>query len=128
MGPMADPIRDFALDDDGDRAFANGDSALVAGAAAVKQGIRIKLQVFLGEVYADQTLGVDYLNEILIKSPDPLLVRDRLKTRIESVADVAQVVGANLTIDRPTRTGAIRFKYRDAYSTSPVEDTVTVPA
>lgn len=124
---MADPVRDFALDESGDMAFENGDRKVVAGAAAIKQGIQIKVKTFLGEIYADQSIGVDYLNLVLgVKNPDPLVVRDAIKARIESVADVTQVVGSQLTIDRSTRQGAITYKYRDAYSITPVEDSVEV--
>lgn len=108
-------------------AFSNGDRATVAGAAAVRQAIKIRVRVFLGEILLDQSIGVDYLNQILIKAPDPVVVRELIKDRIASVPDVVQVVGADLQINRSTREGTIRYKYRDVYSTDPVTDSVTVP-
>lgn len=123
---MADPVRDFGLSTDGDMAFANGDRVLVSGAAAVRQGVKVRILVFLGEVILDQTIGVDYRNQILIKNPDPLVVRELIKDQIASVPDVLEVVGADLQIDRATRTATIRYQYRDKYSTRPIDDSVSV--
>ncbi len=124
---MADPVRDFAIDASGDMAFANGDRAVVAGAAAVQQAVRIRVGVFLGEILLDQGRGVDYINQILIKNADPLVVRELIKDRIASVPDVVIVVGADLQLDGSTREATIRYSYRDVYSTNPVEDIVVVP-
>lgn len=124
---MADPVRDFAIDDSGDMAFANGDRAVVAGAAAVRQAVKIRVRIFLGEILLDQGRGVDYLNQILIKNADPLVVRELIKDRIASVPDVTAVVGADLQLDRATREATIRYSYRDVYSTNPVQDIVVVP-
>lgn len=122
---MADPVRDFSLDDDGDLAVANGDRVLVAGRDAVKQGCQVKAKVFLGEIYLNQSIGVDYLNKILIKNPDPLVVREQIRARLLAVPDVLEVVGSQLTIDS-NRAATITYQIRDAYSETPVSDSVTV--
>lgn len=123
---MADPIRDFALDDSGDMAVGGGDLSTVAGVAAVKQAVNITVKVILGEIFADQSIGIDYLNQILIKNPDPFVVRQLIRDRIVNIPDVTDVVGANLTVDRAARTGSIKYSIRTVYSTSPVIDSVTL--
>lgn len=124
---MADPVRDFGLDEDGDWDFTGGDRVLVAGEAAVRQAVRVKVLTFMREIYLDESIGVDYLNVVLVKNPDPLAVREALRVRIASVADVTEVVGTNLELDRATRVATISFKYRTIYSQTPVTDTVEVP-
>lgn len=122
---MADPVRDFALDSDGDMAVANGDRTTVAGAAAVAQAVKIKVRIFLGEIFLNQALGVDYLNKILIKNPDPNVVRDEIRARLVSIADVTEVIGAQL-IQNPDRSASISYQIRTAYSATPVTDSVSV--
>lgn len=124
---MADPVRDFGLDPDGDWDFTGGDRVFVSGEAAVRQGVRIKVLTFLREIFLDESIGVDYLNVVLVKNPDPNAVREALRARIASVADVTEVVGTNLDLDRATRAAAISFKYRTVYSQTPVVDSVAVP-
>lgn len=124
---MADPVRDFGLDADGDWDFTGGVRVLVSGEAAVRQGVRVKVLTFLREIFLDESIGVDYLNIILIKNPDPNAVREALRARILSVAGVTEVVGTNLDLDRATRRASISFKYRTIYSQTPITDTVSVP-
>lgn len=124
---MANPVRDFGVDANGDMAFANGDRVTVAGEDAVKQGISIRVKMYRGEVFCDQDIGIDYVNAVLIKNPDPLVVREMIKSEIASVPDVTAVTGAQLVVDS-SRNGTISFTYRDVYSTSPIDDTVKVSA
>lgn len=124
---MADPVRDFKVDDNGDLDFTGGDQQLVSGEAAVRQGVRVKVKTFLQEIFLDQSKGVDYLNVVLIKNPDPLAVREVIRERIASVADVTDVIGSQLDLDASTRQGTIRFRYRTVYSQTPITDTVSVP-
>lgn len=124
---MADPVRDFGLDADGDWDFTGGDRVLVSGEAAARQAVRVKVLTFLREIYLDEALGVDYLNVVLVKNPDPLAVREAIRARILSVADVTEVVGTNLELDRATREASISFRYRTIYSQTPITDSVTVP-
>jgi hypothetical protein len=124
---MADPIRDFALDADDDMAVANGDRTVVSGQAAVAQACKIKVKLFLGEIYLDQSLGVDYLGVVLVKNPDPVVVREAIRVRLQSVADVTEVVGAQLVRDDPNdpRSASITYSIRTKYSQTPITDTVS---
>jgi len=124
---MADPVRDFALDDDGDMAVANGDRVVVAGQDAVAQACKVKLKLFLKEIFLDQSLGVDYLGVVLVKNPDPIVVREAIRARLLSVADVIEVVGAQLLFSDPNdpRSASIAYSIRTNYSQTPITDTVS---
>lgn len=113
---MADLVRDFKGTEDGEWAIENGDFAFVAGAEAVPQGIRIRLGMFLGECYLDETIGVDYIDSILIKQPDQLVVRALLQAAIADTPDVTDVIGAQLTQDsNGSRNASISYQADTIY-------------
>jgi len=126
------PIRDLLLDADGDLAVANGDLVLAGGntaddnQAAVRQAIACRLRLFLGEYYLDETKGVDYFGQILIKNPDPLVVRELLRQEIAGTPDVVAVIGADLLLDNATRSASISYTVQSVYSTEPITDVVTI--
>lgn len=127
------PIRDLLLDDSGDLAVVTGDLALAGGdtttanVAAVQQAIAVRVRLFLAEYYLDQSIGVDWLGQILIKNPDPLVVRELLRAAIASTPDVTDVDAAQLIVDPATREGSIQYTVRTIYSTSPVSGEITSP-
>ena len=96
---MAGPVRDFKMKAGGGWAVENGDFAVVAGAEAVGQGIEIRTSVILGEVYLNNSLGVNYLDVILVKNPDPLEVRAEIARAILDTPDVTEAVGAEVILD-----------------------------
>lgn len=128
---MADePVRDFLQDPvTGDIAVVNGDWGQARGQPGAAQLIRISLRTFLGEIFIDQTLGVDWLGSILGKDPNPLVVRTLLKEAILAVYDVVDATGADLVraADGDPRHYAIAMKAQTVYSASPIEESVTVP-
>jgi hypothetical protein len=124
---MADPVRDFKITDDGEWYTANGDFATVAGADAVRQGIRIRVGMFLGECYLDEAIGVDYINVVLVKNADPLVVRAEIQREIADTPDVTNVIGAQVDIDGATREGSVSYEVDTVYSEQPFSDTIEVP-
>jgi hypothetical protein len=125
---MADPVRDFASTASGEWATSNGDFGTVAGAAAVPQAIRIKVGMILGECFLDETIGVDYLGQIIdIKNPDPLVVRALIQAPIEDTPDVTNVVGAELIGPDKDREASIAYQVDTIYSQEPFSGTVEVP-
>lgn len=122
---MANPIRDFLLDEDGDLSISNGDFALASGVEAVEQGISIRVKTFLGEIFLDESQGVDYLNQILIKNPSPLVVRELIREAIANTPDVTDVLGQQLVLNS-NRTGSINYQVAHVYSSSPAVGAVEV--
>jgi hypothetical protein len=66
-------VRDFKSDSSGEWVVEDGDFATVADADAVPQGIRIRVGMFLGECYLDESIGVDYIDSVFIKNADQLV-------------------------------------------------------
>jgi hypothetical protein len=124
---MADPVRDFASNEDGEWIVFNGDFVKAAGANAVPQGIRIRVGMFLGECYLDEGVGVPYLEDILIKNPDPLVVRADIQEAIANTPDVTNVVGAQLVQEQGSRDARIDYVCDTVYSEQPFSGSVEVP-
>lgn len=123
---MSGPVRDFLETVTGEWSIVNGDFATVGGEDAVGQGVRIRLGMFLGECYLDEDAGIDYVNSILVKGPDPLVVRGLLSTAIAATPDVTNVIGAELQLDA-SREASIGYLIDTVYSESPVSGQVGVP-
>ena len=121
------PIRDFLSDATGDLAVVNGDFALVADAAAVVQGIAIRVKMVLGEYWLDEEVGVDWIGSILGKGRDPLVVRSLIKDAIASTPDVTEVVDVGFTLDAATRSATVSYVVLTVYSTQPIAGTVVFP-
>lgn len=119
-------VRDFLLDDDGNLAVVNGDFATISDADAVLQGIKIRLRLFAGEYWLDEAEGVPWIDQILVKNPDPLVVRELLRQAIAATPDVLEVTSTALEIDDATRAASISFAVTTIYSPDPVTGEVTI--
>jgi len=123
---MADPVRDFLMDANGDLAAVGGDFATVAGAEAVPQGIKVRVRSFLGEIYLDEAQGIDYLGTVLEKGTDPLVARELVAEAIVDTPDVTSVVGAEIVVDA-ARQATVNYQATTIYSEVPAVDQVKVP-
>lgn len=119
-------VRDFKLDDDGDLAVENGDLALVADRPAVKQGMRIRVYTFLGEIWLDEEQGVPWVQVILQKPADPVATREHLRLAVANTPDVTQAIGGPVEIDSARR-ASVRFSVADVYSAEPIEVLLGTP-
>jgi hypothetical protein len=124
---MADgPVRDFLGTDSGEWSIVNGDFAVAAGSAAVPQGIRVRLGLFIEEAYLEEDKGVDYLGSINVKNPDPLVVKGILSDAISDTPDVVTVIGVQLQVDSD-REGSISYAVDTVYSEQPFTGTIETP-
>lgn len=119
-------VRDFKGTDDGEWSVENGDFAVIADDAAVPQGIRIRVATFLGECYLDESIGVDYIDKVLVRNPDALLIRALFGAAIADTPDVVNVIGAQL-VDDGDRNASISYAVDTTYSDQPISGTVGVP-
>lgn len=94
---------DLALDDSGDLDLTGGELRLVSGVEAVRQHIRIRLRTVLGEWFLDQRIGVPYFEHILVKNPNPVLVRSIIRETILGTPGVSSVSRLEFELDRVTR-------------------------
>lgn len=119
-------VRDFKATTDGEWDVTGGVFSTVADAEAVPQGIRIRVGMFLGECYLDESIGVDYIDSILIKNPDPLVVRALISDAIASTPDVTNVIGAQLVQESATRDASIEYSADTIYGETPITDQIEV--
>src|SRR3954463_15873880 len=68
-------MSDLAVGTDDDLLLLEGRAQIVQGAAAVRQAWITHLTLFLGECFRDRSLGIDYQNQILDKSPSSTVLR-----------------------------------------------------
>lgn len=119
-------VRDFGSTVDGEWDVDGGDFTTVADAEAVPQGIRIRVGMFLRECFLDESIGIDYPNVVLVKNPDPLVIRGVFAAEIAETPDVSNVVGAQL-IDEGSRNASIEYLVDTIYSEAPLSGQIGVP-
>jgi len=122
---VADPIRDFLQNEDGDLAVVNGDFATVGGPDAVPQGIRIRVRSQFGEMYLDGAQGVDWQGSILVKGANPVVVRELIREAIVDTPDVTAAVGTQVQITAD-RQGSVSYTAATVYSSDPTIGEVEV--
>lgn len=120
---MAGPVRDILLDSDGNRLLVNGDYGRADGLQAVKQGIEGNVALYLGEVWLDESLGVPYFELILIRNPNPLVIKAEVGKAIAATPDVTDVVAVSYSVDPVTRKGTVAYTCNSTAGT--VSGTVT---
>jgi hypothetical protein len=81
----------------------------IDSADKVAQQIKINLLTLLGEWFLDNTWGVPYLEEILVKNPHMASVETILRNHISSVPSVNRIISFGLGWDRKARTLAVEF-------------------
>lgn len=98
----------FALDP------LTGDLALpvriIRGADAVIQRIRVRFRWFLGEWFLDTRQGVPYYRDVLVKSPDQILISSIFRAVLRSVPGVKAVRSFQASLEPATRTLTVDFE------------------
>lgn len=93
----------------GDLVITGGQLELVSDLAAISQSIRTRLRFFLGEWFADESIGVPWFQSILVKAPNLGAIRSTLRNEILATRGVASVTTFDFTFDGATRTLSVRF-------------------
>jgi hypothetical protein len=92
-------VRDIALDTNGDWEVSNNDLQLIGDDEAILQSVNIRLQFFLGEWFIDQTAGVPWFQEILVKNPDPNQLQGIFQAAILATPGITAVNSLTLQYD-----------------------------
>ena len=101
---------DIAIDPlTGDLAILEGDLSLISGIDAIRQHLRQRLSLGLGEWFLDINAGVPYLQEILVRNPNISAVEGIFMNTILSTAGVTELNSFTLAFDAPTRTLRVTF-------------------
>lgn len=81
----------------------NGDLQLVGGGPAIIQHILQRLGIFLGEWFLDNTIGVPYFQQVLVKNPNQAIIDAIFINQILNVPGVTQVTKYSFTANAATR-------------------------
>jgi hypothetical protein len=100
----------------GDIQFLNGDLVLldsadpIQGPQEILQNVMINLRIFLGEWFMDNTLGVPWFQQILVKNPDQGAIDAIIIKTITDTPGIIQLISYSSTIDTASRGMTIQFK------------------
>lgn len=97
---------------DGDVAVVGNDLALTTGSEAVQQHLSQRLKTFLSEWFLDKRIGIAYLEQILIKNPDPVVVDSILKKEIVTTPGILELTQFILDFDPSSREMTLTFSAR----------------
>jgi hypothetical protein len=96
-------MSDLAVGTDDDLLLVEGRAQLVTGPAATRQAWITHLTLFLGECFRDQSLGIDYQNIILDKSPSPAALRAIFARASRETPGVKEVTELRFVLNNHTR-------------------------
>lgn len=91
-------------------ALVAGNLQLVSDSAAIQQAVSCALRTFLGEWFLDSTAGVPYFQAVLVKTPNPQLLRTVFIDAIEAVPGIVQVVQLDLQYVAATRSLTVSWR------------------
>jgi len=109
-------LADIALDLDPnsptyrDVKMSGGDLQIVDGKEAILQNILQRLRIYLGEWFMDNTKGIDYFNQILVKNPQQSKIDAIIINQILSVPGVTLLTNYSFSTNFVTRVLLINFK------------------
>lgn len=109
----------------GDILVENNKGSLTTGVQATKQRLTSKLRFFLGEWFLDKTEGVPYIQQILIKNPNPVIVDAVLKREI--ITDPAVIKLTKFQIDVNTSARNVQLDFSALTKDGPVNLSVSLP-
>lgn len=102
---------DIALHaNDHDIIIKDGDFLIIDNAERVAQQIKVRILTFLGEWFLDNTHGIPYLEYILVKQPNPALIKQILSEQISAVNDVKSLTSIELDYAVKNRTLIVNYE------------------
>lgn len=93
----------------------NGRPVILTGIEAIKQKVKLRLRMFLGEWFLDISQGVGWIQNIFIKNPDMVIVNTLIKKAILETEGVEGLISFDLSINKQTRTLTVNFKAQTVY-------------
>jgi hypothetical protein len=102
--------RNFMLDPGtGDKLIQGGNWVMVRGLPSIAQDLRTSLQLFAGEWFLDQSIGLPWFQSILVKNPNVRFVRSIFADAIQARPGVVGLANLQLDFDRATRVLRVTF-------------------
>lgn len=101
---------DFALDDDGDEYADETGLAMTGDLPGIKQQTTLRLGFFKGEWFLDEERGVPWYEEIIVKNPNLIRIREIFRDAILSVTGIREVTFMDLLFSAYARTLSVNFR------------------
>lgn len=101
--------RDILLDSTGDIDVSQQDLHQTSGMQAVIQGVSIRLKFFMGEWFADLSVGVPYFQQVLVKNPNINVLTSVFRTIILGTPGVNSLSSLSLDYNASARTLSVTF-------------------
>lgn len=100
---------DLKLSNQHDLLIKDGQLVLTSGAHQKAQQVKIALLTFLGEWQFDTTIGVPYLDDVLVKTPNQIKISAVFRQKILEVEGINRLLDFDLSIDRKARALIVEF-------------------
>lgn len=100
-------MKDILLTADGDLAI--GETGDISITDSVRQAIRVRLRWFFQEWRLGPEIGIPYYEEILVKNPNNLRIKQIIRDEILTVEEVDDVRNIVLAVDPKERTAVVSF-------------------
>jgi hypothetical protein len=102
--------RDILADANGDLAIVGGKVQWATDGDAVLQSVRMRLRLFLGEWFADESAGVLDFTSVFVKNPNLAVLRQRFRECILGTQGVKNLLAYDTSLDKATRTFSVTFR------------------
>ncbi len=103
-------ITDFGLDDDGDEYADSTGLAMTGDLPGIKQQTTLRLGFFKGEWFLDEERGIPWYEEILVKNPNLIRIREIFREAILSVSGNKELTQMNLLLSSYLRRLDLDFR------------------
>jgi hypothetical protein len=101
---------DLKIDlDTNDIVISQGDLSFASGARLVMQDLQCNTMLFYGECFLNTSLGIKYLTDICVKSPNLSHVKALIKESILKTWKVKKLVSFTFDYDARTRHLSVKF-------------------
>jgi len=98
-----------------DLAIIDNNLVYTSGSEQIKQKLKSRLLMYLGEWFLDTTYGVPYYTQILKKNPDVPNIDNIFKAVISDTTGVVKITEFSSVYDSSNREYRLSFKYIDIY-------------
>ena len=103
-------ITDFGLDDDGDEYADSTGLAMTGDLPGIKQQTTLRLGFFKGEWFLNEDTGIPWYEEIIVKNPNLIRIREIFRDAILSVTGIREVTFMDLLFSSYARTLSVNFR------------------
>ena len=108
-----------------DLKIVSGEFETVENSIAVAQLIQSRLRTFAREWFLNNSIGIDYFNQVLVDNYNIPKIESIFKTEILETTNVDEMLDFNISIDRQNRVLEISFKCNTTFGDT-IEDIINI--